>query len=139
MGDFNIPHVTQFTKKKTIVPLSSYDASTDTIIDVRGMNRKAILVQNTGSTGATGTYSILASIDEMQPTTGVTGAATFEARASARQTPNVDWDITHLGDTGIAPGAQSFVEFTNNYSLLKVRVKNAGIATMVVKAIAATN
>ena len=139
MGSFYLDHCTQLTKTATVVPLTSYDASTDFFFDVRGMNRKGILIQNVGATGATGTFSVLGSLDDMKLDTGNTGAATFEARAAARQTPNVAWDITHLGDTTVAPAGQTFAEFSNNYTFVKVRVKSAGDTTMVVKAVASSN
>ena len=83
-----------------ITTIDAYDATTDTIVDLRGMKTKGILVQNTGGTNSL-TYTILGSYDD-----------------------GVAYDIVAKTDTAVAHGAQSNTTITDYYSHFQIRVKS---------------
>ena len=118
MSSFFLDHVQQLWVTETRVPLTGYTGSTDMVFDVRGMDRKALLVKNAGASGATAgiEYSILASVDG-----------------------GVEYDVNHLVGATLAAAGQTFIEFNNNYTHVKVRVESDGDTTVVVKHIASSN
>jgi hypothetical protein len=118
MGNYFLDHVQQLYTTETRVPLTGYTGSTDMVFDVRGMDRKGLLIKNAGPTGSTAgiEYSVLASVDG-----------------------GVEYDISHLAGATLAAAGQTFIEFSNNYTHAKVRVLSAGATTVVVKHIASSN
>lgn len=136
MSSFVIDHVSHLIKTVDVVPGTTYGSDTDMVLDVRGMNRKDILIQNTGATGIT--YTIVASLDaENLHNPGQTGPiAEVEA---ARMVNNVDYDIIHTTEASLAPSAQIRIAFTDLYTYVKVRVKSAGTTAVTIKANASTN
>jgi hypothetical protein len=109
--------ISSFTDKRgPTTALAAYSATTDWVIDIRGQNDKVVIVKNTGA-GAL-TYTILGSIDS--PDLGLKGQADFIP----------EWDLTHLGDTVVAPAASSIQKFPDYYTYILIRVKGVGgIAT----------
>ena len=83
-----------------IATADAYGSATDTIVDMRGMKTKGVLVQNTGGTNSL-TYTILGSYDD--------GAA---------------YDIVAKTDTVVAHGAQSNTTITDYYTHFNIRVKS---------------
>ena len=137
---FFIDHVTQLTSTKTITPLTDYNVTTDYLWDVRGMNRKDVLIMASGATGMTGiSYTVQASMDDANLHNGPTGAATWDERAAARMVNNVSYDITHSNETSLVAGAQVRIAFTDLYTFMKIRTKSAGSASVTIKANAASN
>jgi hypothetical protein len=80
--------------------LDAYDATTDTILDLRGMKEKLVLMKNTG--GANGlTWTILGSVDD-----------------------GVEYDIVVKADANVALSAQEIFRGSEYYTHWKVRVKS---------------
>ena len=94
---------------KDIVPLATYDATTDTVIQIIGLNQKAVMIKNTG--GAALTYSIIASLDR-----------------------GIEYDLTERADTVVNSAAQDIYRFTEYYTHIKIRLKSAGSTTATIKA-----
>jgi hypothetical protein len=134
---FVIDHVTHFIKTKDITPGVTYDASTDMVIDVRGMNRKDILIKNAGATGIT--YTILASLDDVNLHNTPESFPTWDERITQKMTNNIEYDVVHTADTALGATSQVILAFTNLYTFLKIRVKSPGVTTITIKANAATN
>lgn len=116
MGSYIMDPISSFADKKgPITALAAYDDTTSWVIDLRGQNDKVVIVKNSG--GAALTYNILGSIDAGDP-----GVA-------------LEYDETHLGDTVVAPAAQSVQRFGDYYTYIKIQVKGVGgIATIKVAA-----
>lgn len=110
MATQHIDHVLAAEKNQAgIVPIAAYDATTDFIVDCRGLNQRALLVLNTG--GNSLTYTILGSLDS--------GAA---------------YDLVIKGDTAVLSAAQDLTRDTTNYCThWKVRVKAAAATTCTLK------
>lgn len=119
MGNYTQDPISSFSQKfDPITALAAYNDSTSLILDIRGMNDKAIIVKNTGA-GAL-TFRILGSID------------------SRENGGTLEWDETQLGDTVVAPAAQSAQRFDTYYNYLKIQVKDVG-GVAVIKAAATGN
>ncbi len=91
-------------------PTAAYAAATDTVLDVRGMKEKVVMVKAATNTV---TYTILGSIDD-----------------------GANYDITVKADTAVTAGNQDIYRDSVYYTHWKVRVKAAAAATATVKAAA---
>lgn len=108
MGNYVLDPISSFAEKHApITALAAYDNSTSWVIDLRGQNDKVVIVKNIG--GSALTFNILGSID----------GGTSEDGA-------IEYDETHLGDTVVAPAAQSVQRFADYYTYIKVQVKGVG-------------
>ena len=114
MPNYVMDPISSFTRRTgPITALAAYDDTTSVLVDLRGQNDKIIIVKNSGA-----------------------GALTFNILASADSFPDpVEWDITHLGDTVVAPGATNVQMFSAYYPTMIIQVKGVGgIATVKVAA-----
>lgn len=113
MGAYVMDPISSFTDKRgPTAALAAYSATTDWIIDLRGMNDKVVIVKNSG--GSALTYTILGSIDSPD----------YKVPEQDEFVP--EWDLTHLGDTVVAPAAMSIQKFSDYYTYLCIRVKGVG-------------
>ena len=122
MGTYVMDPISSFTDKRgPTTALAAYSATTDWIIDLRGQNDKVVIVKNTGAAALT--YTILGSIDSPD----------YKVPEQTEFVP--EWDLTHLGDTVVAPAAMSIQKFPDYYTYILIRVKGVGgIATTKVAA-----
>lgn len=114
MGNNVMDPISSFTERHgPIAALAAYDASTSIRIDIRGQNDKVVIVKNTGSSALT--FNILGSIDSVPDA--------------------IEWDLTHLGDTVVAPAGMNAQKFPDYYTYLLIQVKGVGgIATVKIAA-----
>jgi uncharacterized protein YgiM (DUF1202 family) len=102
------PIIAADSLKAGIVPLAAYDATTDYVIDLRGVKEKALLVLNTGAN--TVVYQVLGSLDA--------GAA---------------YDLIVKADTNVLTAAQDLFRNSEYCTHWKVRVKAAAASTATIK------
>ena len=121
MGNYVMDPISSFTDKRgPITAIATYDVTTDWAIDLRGQNDKVIIVKNTGAAGLT--YTILGSIDSPDYGASLTDFVP-------------EWDLTHVGDTVVAPAGSSILKFPDYYTYILIRIKGVGgIATIKVAA-----
>jgi hypothetical protein len=136
MGSYIVGCDSHFIKTRDITPGTTFSADTDMVLDVRGMNRKDILIKNAGATGIG--YTILASLDDENLNhPGLTG--TIAEVAAARMVNDVEYDVVHTAYTTLANAAQVRIAFTDLYTFMKIRTSSPGTTAIVIKANMSTN
>jgi hypothetical protein len=110
MGNNVLDVDSSFHQLNNVTPLVAYDASTSIVLDIQGMNNKAILIKNTG--GNSLDWRILGSFD---------GGATY--------------DLTEKAEVALASTTNELYRFTNDYTHIKIDIKSTAGTTAVVKTI----
>jgi hypothetical protein len=114
MANYVLDPISAFSEKRSVVLLVAFDATTDQVFPIHGMNDKVLLVKNT--TAASMDYEVLGSIDNGE-----------------------EYDIVEKSVSTVGIAASSLYRFDAYYTHIKIRVRGAGSLPAVIKLAATGN